>query len=392
MRKVFILSGLLILLSSQIFSLPKNGRMVLIPAGTWSDSSGPQIIQSQSYWMDTAEVTQEGYQTVMDTNPSIFNGYNPQYGRDFGIDLQRPVENINWIEALLFCNARSKADSLDSCYRIYYKTGAPQLPDSQYFDSIRCDWQNNGYRLPTRYEWEYAYHAGTPGVLYWGGNAPLRTAQDTLLANANCWWAGNDTSGTKPVGKKFPNPWGLYDMFGNVEEWEWSLSFDLCSKPKVDCKGDDLVTSRNFSMFYQHSAGGRHYGAGFTGEIVHSSENYSNRILMGIRCVRNFMGSGLYQKGTLPGFEYGINVHPNPFNHNVYIAGTASECNFKKLAIYDLRGKQVAGKGNLPFGNNSKNVIQWNGSDFNGRAVPAGVYYVVMNIATNNVVKKVIKY
>jgi formylglycine-generating enzyme required for sulfatase activity len=75
-------------------------------------------------------------------------------------------------------------------------------------------WDADGYRLPTEYEWEYAYRDGTKTfhAMPWGGN----TINEDYL-----WYAKNSSDKTQAVGTKQPNKYGLYDMAGNVFEWTW---------------------------------------------------------------------------------------------------------------------------------------------------------------------------
>jgi formylglycine-generating enzyme required for sulfatase activity len=141
-----------------------------------------------SFLMDRHEVTQAEYEKYGKIeafpNPSHFQG----------ADL--PVEQVTWPQAARYCNARSNFEGLQPCYN--EDTGA-------------CDFEATGYRLPTEAEWEYACRAGTNSDYSFGGEA--RQLGDFA------WFADNSAKKTHPVGRKKPNPLGLFDMHGNVAEW-----------------------------------------------------------------------------------------------------------------------------------------------------------------------------
>ncbi len=156
------------------------------------------------FFMDTTDVTQADYQTLMKRNPSYYTG-----------DEQRPVEMVTWFDAVLYCNARSKLDKLDTVYKFdtvtfMDETGCTDL------QNLTSDFSKNGYRLPTEAEWEYACRAGTTTDYYWGDQI------DTATMNKYMWTYRNSGNTTHPVAQKLPNPWGLYDMGGNV----WQLCHD----------------------------------------------------------------------------------------------------------------------------------------------------------------------
>ena len=110
-----------------------------------------------------------------------------------------PAAEITWWEAVRYCNARSVREGLTPAYTV--RTSA---------DTVTWDRSAEGYRLPTEAEWEYACRAGTSGPRY----GPL----DEIA-----WYRGNSGERPHAVGTKAPNPWGLYDVIGNVWEWCWDL-------------------------------------------------------------------------------------------------------------------------------------------------------------------------
>lgn len=114
-------------------------------------------------------------------------------------DDSTPVVNISWREAVSFCNLFSQKAGLQACYSI-----------SQDGESVSCDWEADGYRLPSEAEWQYACKAGTSGYRY---------GELERIA----WYDENSGGRLHEAGGKEPNAWGLYDMLGNVWEWCWDL-------------------------------------------------------------------------------------------------------------------------------------------------------------------------
>jgi hypothetical protein len=135
------------------------------------DETQHEVTLTKPYYMQTTSVTQGQWLAVMGENPAHFelNGF-------FSCkSLEHPVEQVNW----------------ESIQSFLYKLNQ----------------KNQGfYRLPTEAEWEYACRAGT--------NTPFGIG-DSLEEKANFDWKGMTT----PVKSFSPNPWGLYDMHGNV--WEY---------------------------------------------------------------------------------------------------------------------------------------------------------------------------
>jgi formylglycine-generating enzyme required for sulfatase activity len=169
-----------------------NLVMALIPGGEFvmgdndgdADEKPAHSVQVSAFYIDTHEVTQKSYQSLMEKNPSKFKAPD------------NPVDQVDWYHAVLYCNMRSHKEGLTPCY------------DPK---TLACDFTATGYRLPTEAEWEYACRAG-PRDKYYAGNASARL-------KTCAWFKENANQTTHPVGQKTPNAWGLYDMLGNVAEW-----------------------------------------------------------------------------------------------------------------------------------------------------------------------------
>lgn len=207
---------------------PPSIRMVKIPAGTFLRGSTRVDLReqpvvrvriSQPLYISVYEVTQPEWEQVMGTSPAYFRGAT------------LPVSNISWMEAVDFCNRLSIRLGYRPCYRI---SG----------DSVECDWSADGFRLPTEAEWEYAARAGTTTDVYTGNLADPYAeclASDTLeqVLDRIAWYCKNSDLIPHPVGLKEPNPWGLYDIIGNVSEfvWDWDSGRPYSPSDTLDPRG-----------------------------------------------------------------------------------------------------------------------------------------------------------
>lgn len=199
---------------------PTGVEMVLIPAGSFmmgsdsgdEDEKPAHSVTVAGFYMDRDEVTQKAFEAVTGTNPSKFK------------DPLKPVERASWMAAIKYCNMRSLKEGLKPCYNL---------------QTTECDFSANGYRLPTEAEWEYACRAGTSAAYSFGDNA------GELPGRA--WLNSNSEQTTHPVGKKQANPWGQYDMHGNVAEWcndrygDKEYALRASDNPRGPAKGEERV-------------------------------------------------------------------------------------------------------------------------------------------------------
>jgi formylglycine-generating enzyme required for sulfatase activity len=222
-------------------------RFVLLPGGTYQMGSPPgerwresqevlhEVTISRPIYVGQHEVTQEQWRIVMGTQPSRFRGA-----------LALPVENITWLEA------------------------------RQFLQRLTARSENGIFRLPTEAEWEYACRAGT--MTAYGIGAAISSSDANIDPRAP-----DDTSpdapdtGTRPVGSYRANPWGLFDMHGNV--WEWTSDAHCaygkapardpqatCDSPLKVIRGGSWrfrADSARCALRYTHAPVDRGYSLGF---------------------------------------------------------------------------------------------------------------------------------
>jgi fructan beta-fructosidase len=178
-------------------------EMVLISAGSFSMSGegGGAIHKvniTKPFYLGNYEVTQEQWEKVMGGNPSQSKG------------AKSPVEKVSW----------------DDCQKFLDKLNA------------KSGGQGGKFVLPTEAQWEYACRAGSTTKYCFG--------DDENRLGEYAWFVANSEWKTHPVGEKKPNPWGLYDMHGNVWEWCQDWQRPYTAEEVTDPSGPATGWSRVF--------------------------------------------------------------------------------------------------------------------------------------------------
>ena len=256
-----------------------SDEFVLIKGGTfemgspeseaWRSADETQhSVTVSDFYMSKYELTQKEYQAVMGTNPSNF------------ADDDLPVENVSWLDAIAYCNARSEAEGATPVYTI----------DGQ---TVSWDRSADGYRLPTEAEWEYACRAGTTTPFYIAESPSAEQAnyyghypygiEDNYFSQGNLTVKpGEYRQTTLSVGSFEPNPNGLYDMYGNVSEWVWDYYGTYCTEAQTDPTGPEIGTLRVY-----RGGGWNDFAKNMRSAYRATMEQDKGSFNLGIRLVRN---------------------------------------------------------------------------------------------------------
>ena len=231
-------------------------------------------VEISSFYMSKYEITQDQWIIYMINNPSHHQGKGTE---------NNPVDYVNWFSVIKYCNLRSISEKLKPCYSYEaYGVNPEKWPngwdkDSEMFVNLKCDWEADGYRLPTEAEWEYACRAGTDTPYPLGNTI---TPVDANIDNNVI----NDT--TTAIGSYKPNNWGLYDMIGNVMEWCW----DWYSKDYTDTIKDPRGTENGTAKILR---GGSYGYQGVLYDLRSSARSCLKPNLkwccMGFRVVRKYL-------------------------------------------------------------------------------------------------------
>ncbi|MDY0150769.1 MAG: SUMF1/EgtB/PvdO family nonheme iron enzyme [Candidatus Cloacimonas sp.] len=174
-------------------------------------STGNSEVSLSSFYMDKCEVSQTDYYDVMGSIPDVTLPCKGNY----------PVYYVSWFDAIAYCNKRSLLENKAAPYAYNNMGGDPEfwptgwnLNDANH-SNISCNWNADGYRLPTEMEWMFAARGGTLGHNY------QYCGSDSIYAVA--WYAGNSGYTVHQVATKEPNELGINDLSGNLSEWCWDI-------------------------------------------------------------------------------------------------------------------------------------------------------------------------
>lgn len=182
-------------------------------AGRRADEGPQHKVKISPFWMQQCEITWDEFEP-------------------FRLNIEQAIpKTTNHVSHLSDAVSRPSQSYFDMSFGMG-KVGYPAIAMTQHAANKYCEWLSaktgHFYRLPTEAEWEYACRAGTTNA-YSCGDTPRKLYD-------HAWFFENSNSKYQKVGRKKPNPWGLYDMHGNVAEWcldQYDPNFYLQQKDKL---------------------------------------------------------------------------------------------------------------------------------------------------------------
>lgn len=226
MKSIFKIFILIISLGITSIANAQKPEMILVEGGKYMMGSNSTLAANEkpahevmvnSFYMAKTECTFQEFDAFCKATGWRLPDDDYKWGRG-----NRPVLDVKWVDALMYCNWLSQQENLTQCYQIEFKGSTIK---------VECSFEANGYRLPTEAEWEYAARGGNKSK---GFNASGSNNVDEIA-----WYNGNSNNKSQPVGLKKPNELGIHDLNGNVWEWCWDWYDEkyYSGSPKDNPKG-----------------------------------------------------------------------------------------------------------------------------------------------------------
>jgi len=199
-------------------------------AGRKSDESSLHPIEIDSFWIGKYEITWDQYELFMFREIDKVKG-----------------EKANEVNIAVDAVSGATKPYVEMSFGMG-KKNYPAINITQHAAITFCKWltakTGHFYRLPTEAEWEYACRAGTNTAYHFGNDASLLPEY--------AWFQANSNNKYQQIGQKKPNPWGIYDMYGNVAEWTMDQYLPKYPHTKKASKNPWVIPNR----LYPHSVRG----------------------------------------------------------------------------------------------------------------------------------------
>ncbi len=235
-----------------VYSKPATLRfmpMIDIPSGIFSTSIGEVMnakFELSPFEMGKYQITRSMFEAVMGHDPTPTGNSTGKLA---------PVSNVNWYQAITFCNKLSIAEGLTPVYTVSgvdfadITYNAVPTTSNESWNDVACNWDANGYRLPVSTEWAWAAMGAdktNPNQINATGYEKSHAGPIGTDVDECAWYQENSGGKTQEVGLKVANELGLYDITGNVAEWCWDKykGWPTDGNHKDYRGGDSTSTSR----------------------------------------------------------------------------------------------------------------------------------------------------
>lgn len=280
------------------------GILRYVPAGSFQREPNPEKVSVVSgFWMGQYEITRNQYKALFGAEPT---GSTSSNGATYSSGDEDPVQEVNWYQAITFCNKLSLAEGLTPVYSVrnvdFVTLTFQEIPrnsDSRW-DNADSNWGANGYRLPTELEWMWAAMGAdienpgltnTTGYLKtFAGSTGTNPREDYVVFGFFTQEEGSTKiERSNPVGSKLPNELGIYDLSGNVWEWCWDWYGDNGTWPNYSIEAS--VSNYRGAQIGTHRV---LRGGSWIQESFHTAVAYREHFFpkhqfsgLGLRVVRN---------------------------------------------------------------------------------------------------------